>query len=411
MVPRLLAVYAIAFGLILAVVATVGDPTGGQVAAAVVAGAVGAALVLILGRRTQLDIDRNADQLTRRATDAEARADRSEEERRLLEQVLAVVRQGVVLVGEDDVIAFANQAAHEMVRPADKLSTLVPRGLQKLVRQARLEQTVAEGDMEYGSPVRTLRAAAVLFPADKRVLVTITDVTVNNRIESVRRDFVAAASHELKTPVSAMLASAEALNLALARDPEAAQRFAVQVERSAQQLARLVSDLLDLSRVESTLMVAEPVRVDQLVEAEVNRMRTSADEAGIHLGLEATPVQVAGNPQDLRLAIRNLIDNALRHTLRGGSVEVTVSAGNGRCLVAVTDTGEGIPRRELPRIFERFYRVDNARSRATGGTGLGLAIVKHVAEGHAGTVTVESELGAGSVFRIDLPASVETSGS
>lgn len=403
-VPRLLVAYAVSLLVILAAVWNAGNPVAGLLAGIVVASLVGGAWIFLVGRRLQAEADQFGDQLTRQVTEAESRAHRAEEERRLLEQVLAVVRQGVVLVGEDDVIAYANAAAHEMVRPGEKLATLVPRGLQRLVRQARLEQAVAEGDMEYGSPVRTLRAAAVIFPADKRVLVTITDVTVNNRIELVRRDFVAAASHELKTPVAAMLATAEALNLALTRDPASAERFAIQVERSAQQLARLVKDLLDLSRVESAVMEAEPVRVDQLVEAEVSRLRPTADEAGTILSLKATPVQVAGNPQDLRLAVRNLLDNALRHTPQGGSVTVTVSEHVGRCLIAVNDTGEGIPQRELPRIFERFYRVDSARSRATGGTGLGLAIVKHVAEGHAGSVTVESELGVGSTFRIDLPA-------
>jgi signal transduction histidine kinase len=113
-----------------------------------------------------------------------------------------------------------------------------------------------------------------------------------------------------------------------------------------------------------------------------------------------------GSRPDLALAVRNLLDNAIRHTSRGGSISVRVSAHNGRCHIIVADTGEGIPSRELPRIFERFYRVDSARSRATGGTGLGLAIVKHVAEGHRGEVSVESELGAGSRFRIDLPAYV-----
>ncbi|MEX0700149.1 MAG: ATP-binding protein [Acidimicrobiia bacterium] len=404
--PRLLAAYAVAFNLILAVVLWV-DSSAGRVVGVIIGGLAGAALILVEGRRLQGEADRLNERMDRETSEAEDRARRAEEERRLLEQVLAVVRQGVVLVGEDDVIAYANQAALELVRPAEKLATLVPRRLQRLVRQARLDQTVAEGDMEHGSPVRTLRAAAVLFPADKRVLITITDVTANNRIEAVRRDFVAAASHELKTPVAAMLASAEALNLALTRDPASAQRFAVQVERSAQQLARLVSDLLDLSRVESTVIEAEPVRVDQLVQAEVSRLQGTADEAGCHLGLEAEPVRVAGNPHDLRLAVRNLLDNALRHTSSAGSVTVTVLTRDGRCAIAVSDSGEGIPQRELPRIFERFYRVDSARSRSTGGTGLGLAIVKHVAEGHGGTVTVESELGVGSSFRIDLPALVD----
>ena len=401
---RLLFAYLLAFSLTL--VAVVPEANAKQLVTVAGAGLIGAGLVYVIGKRLQRRVEATEERLTADANTARAVANRAEEDRRLLEQVLAVVRQGVVLVGEDDVIAYANPAANELIRPADRLSGLVPHGLQTLVRQARVEQSVTEGDLEYGSPVRTLRAAAVLFPADKRVLVTITDVTASNRMEAIRRDFVAAASHELKTPVASILASTEALALALARDPASAERFVTQVERSARQLAKLVSDLLDLSRVESSTMEAETVEVGPMVEAEVARVRGAAAEAEVALGLQTAPVTVMGSRPDLALAVRNLLDNAIRHTARGGSISVTVSAHHGRCHITVADTGEGIPRRELPRIFERFYRVDSARSRATGGTGLGLAIVKHVAEGHRGEVSVESELGAGSKFRIDLPAHV-----
>jgi signal transduction histidine kinase len=401
---KLLVAYSLAFSLTLAVVVP-GAGTS-QLLRVVGAGLIGAVLIYVIGTRFQSRVEANSERLSREADASQTVADRAEEDRRLLEQVLAVVRQGVVLVGEDDVIAYTNPAANELIKPSDRLSSLVPHGLQTLVRQARVEQRVTEGDLEYGSPVRMLRAAAVLFPADKRVLVTITDVTTSNRMEAIRRDFVAAASHELKTPVASILASTEALGLALARDPASAERFATQVERSARQLAKLVSDLLDLSRVESSTMEAEPVDVAPMVEAEVARARGAAAEAEITLSVEAERVAVLGSRPDLALAVRNLLDNAIRHTARGGSISVTVSASNGRCRITVADTGEGIPRRELPRIFERFYRVDTARSRVTGGTGLGLAIVKHVAEGHLGEVTVESELGVGSKFRIDLPAYV-----
>jgi signal transduction histidine kinase len=399
---KLLGAYGLAFSLILAAVLP-GARTG-QVPRVIGAGLLGAGLVYALGKRFQNRIEARAELLTNAVNTAQAVADRADEDRRLLEQVLAVVRQGVVVVGEDDVIAYTNPAADELIRPSDRLSSLVPHGLQTLVRQARAEQEVAEGDLEYGNPVRTLRAAAVLFPADKRVLVTITDVTTSNRMEAIRRDFVAAASHELKTPVASILASTEALGLALARDPASAERFATQVERSARQLAKLVSDLLDLSRVESSTMEAEPVDVAPIVEAEVARARGAAADAGVGLSVKADRVAVMGSGPDLALAVRNLLDNAIRHTPRGGTISVTASAHNGRCHITVADSGEGIPRRELPRIFERFYRVDSARSRTTGGTGLGLAIVKHVAEGHRGEVSVESELGVGSKFRMDLPA-------
>ncbi|HEX5671751.1 MAG TPA: ATP-binding protein [Acidimicrobiia bacterium] len=398
----LLLAYSLTFSLTLA--AVVAGAGTGQLVGVVGAGVIGAGLVFAIGRGFEHRVETRSELLAGEVNTARAVADRAEEDRRLLEQVLAVVRQGVVLVGEDDVIAYTNPAANELIRPSDRLSSLVPHGLQTLVRQARVEQSVTEGDLEYGSPVRMLRAAAVLFPADKRVLLTITDVTTSNRMEAIRRDFVAAASHELKTPVASIIASTEALGLALAHDPASAERFATQVERSARQLAKLVSDLLDLSRVESSTMEAESVDVGQMVEAEVARARAVAAGVEVDLSVEGDRVAVMGSRPDLALAVRNLLDNALRHTSRGGSISVTVSASNGRCHITVADTGEGIPRRELPRIFERFYRVDSARSRTTGGTGLGLAIVKHVVEGHRGEVSVESELGVGSRFRIDLPA-------
>jgi signal transduction histidine kinase len=370
---------------------------------AAAAGLAGAAAIFLVARSWERRYRQRAADLGGRLRAAQAAASGAGEEARLLEQVLAVVRQGVLLVGEDDLVAYANPAAHDLVRVSDRLVTLVPHGLQRLVRQARIDQAAAEGEMEHGSPPRILRAAAVVFPADKRVLVTISDVTESNRIEAVRRDFVAAASHELKTPVAAVQASAEALGLALQRDPASAQRFAGQVERSAQQLSRLVGDLLDLSRLESSEPSEGRVSLAPVVEAEVNRIGSQAEEAGVTISVRSQPVEVVGSSQDLGLAVRNLLDNAIRHTGRGGAVVVSVRSEQPGAVIEVADTGEGIPRRELPRIFERFYRVDTARSRSTGGTGLGLAIVKHVAERHGGAVTVDTELGVGSTFRITLP--------
>jgi two-component system sensor histidine kinase SenX3 len=143
-----------------------------------------------------------------------------------------------------------------------------------------------------------------------------------------------------------------------------------------------------------------------LAEDEAERVAASAKQSGVHLDVEADEVTVTGNPADLGLAVRNLLENAVRHTPPEGSIRLGVFVDGQEAVVSVADTGEGIPQRDLPRIFERFYRVDAARSRATGGTGLGLAIVRHVAEGHEGSVTVESELGVGSTFRLRLPLPV-----
>jgi two-component system, OmpR family, sensor histidine kinase SenX3 len=183
-------------------------------------------------------------------------------------------------------------------------------------------------------------------------------------------------------------------------------RFAAQLEREALRLSRIVSDLLDLSRLETGSTLDEEVALEAILRDEVERFETSAREAGVELAIDGASVpRVHGSVRDLALMVRNLVDNAIRYTRPGGRVEVAMTREDRDVVLTVSDNGLGIPSRELPRIFERFYRVDRARSRETGGTGLGLSIVKHVAENHGGSVEVESELGRGSTFRVRLPAS------
>jgi two-component system sensor histidine kinase SenX3 len=147
----------------------------------------------------------------------------------------------------------------------------------------------------------------------------------------------------------------------------------------------------------------DPLNLDHMVREELERIRSLAEERGIVLSIEVSPVDVAGSRRDIAIAVRNLLDNAVRYTGQGGTIATDLSSINGDAVLRIRDTGEGIPSRDLERVFERFYRVDNARARATGGTGLGLAIVKHVIESHGGSVEVHSELGAGSTFTVRLP--------
>lgn len=328
-------------------------------------------------------------------------------QREVLEQALQAVRQGIVVVSADDAIVFTNPASEQLIRPGATLSRLAPHILQSLVRKAREQRETLEQEVEIGHPARLVVATASHLD-DRGVLLVLNDVTESRRVESVRRDFVAAASHELKTPIAAVLASVEALQLALERDPAAAESFAFQIETSARQLGRLVADLLDLSRLEAQPASQDEVRVDELVKEELASMSDRARAAGIELASQTVPVTVSGSRPDLGLALRNLLDNALRHTPRGGKVRVEVAADPSAVTLEVVDTGEGISSRDLPRIFERFYRVDSARSRATGGTGLGLAIVRHVVESHGGTIKVESGLGEGTTFSIRLRATNQT---
>jgi signal transduction histidine kinase len=373
---------------------------------ALLAGASAGILVLWLGTRPFLA--RMEAEAKAAATAAQATSQLAsdyQERWRSLDLVLAAVPQGLILV-EGDLVTYANPAARVLLGMVpDRLGGISPVALQRVVREARADGRQVAASVEHGLPPRRLQLIAVPLSERDQVVAFASDVTRPHRTDAMRRDFVAAASHELKTPVAAILASAETLQLALDHEPESARKFAVQVESSARQLAGLVNDLLDLSRLESDLSPRHPLRLDRLAEDEADRVAASAKESGVNLEVEADEVTITGNAADLGLAVRNLLENAVRHTPPNGHVRLRVMEEGSQAVVSVVDTGERIPQRDLPRIFERFYRVDSARSRTTGGTGLGLAIVRHVAEGHDGSVTVESELGVGSTFRLSLPRS------
>ncbi|NNC93788.1 MAG: hypothetical protein HKN80_14995 [Acidimicrobiia bacterium] len=234
-------------------------------------------------------------------------------------------------------------------------------------------------------------------------MVVLRDVTERRNVEAMRSDFVADASHELKTPVASIQAAAETLVRAIDEDPAAARRFASQVHVTAVRLSQLVTDLLDLSRVESERLEPKEVDLGRLIAKELDRLADRAEVMGIELVADAEPVVVLAGRKDVRLAVRNLLENALAYTEPGGAVTVSTRRRESKAVISVADTGIGIPGRDVARIFERFYRVDDARNRDTGGTGLGLAIVRHVAEAHGGSVDVESELGVGSTFTIGIP--------
>lgn len=321
-----------------------------------------------------------------------------------LEVVLGALSQATILFDRDDRVVYANASASTILGAVpNELSGLAPLQLQNAVREARESRVQVSRVLDHGSPTRRLRAVATPFAGDDRVLLAVDDITERERTDAIRRDFVANASHELKTPVSTIIASSEALRIALDRGDSSATGFAARIEDSARQLDRLVGDLLDLSRLEKDQPELEPVHIDQLVREEVERLKGEAEEKGLTVELASEPVTAMINHRDLAIAIRNLLDNAVRYTSAGGSIVVTVGRDDGHVLISIEDSGEGIPTRDIERVFERFYRVDSARSRATGGTGLGLSIVKHVAESHGGSVSVESELGLGSTFTIRLP--------
>jgi signal transduction histidine kinase len=335
-----------------------------------------------------------------------ARLEVSEAERDSASTILTSMEEGVLLFGAEGDTRFANGAAeaHLGAKPSS-IDGLLPLGLQRIARRAADEGTAMVTEAETGAPARVLRGFAA--PAgDGAVVVVLRDITETRRLDQIRHDFVANASHELKTPAASIQAAAETIGTAAGEDPSVIPRFASQLEREAARLSRIVSDLLDLSRLESGSQLDESVALDAIVRDEGERFEEPAAEAGVGLAVRADSIpRVRGSSRDLALLVRNLVDNAIRYTRPGGKVNVDLTSDEGDVILAIVDTGLGIPSRDLPRIFERFYRVDRARSRETGGTGLGLSIVKHVAENHGGRVEVTSELGQGTRFEVRLPAS------
>ena len=329
--------------------------------------------------------------------------------------VIDALPVAVAVCDADDDVVLANRSAAELgVVRGDRL--LVPE-LRSLVRDTRRDRLAREVDVDLAVArlVRVPEAVRVrLAPVGRvgHVALLVEDVTEARRVEAVRRDFVANVSHELKTPVGAMGLLAEALADA-AGDPVAVRRFAGRMQTESERLARLVQELIDLSRLQGADPLPEQqlVQVDRVVAEAVDRARTVAAAAGITLvrGGERG-LTVSGSEAQLATALGNLIENAVHYSPHGTRVAVAVRQSDGVVEVSVTDEGIGIPERDLERVFERFYRADPARSRATGGTGLGLAIVKHIATNHGGEVSVWSVEGSGSTFTLRLPPARATAG-
>ncbi len=323
--------------------------------------------------------------------------------------VLAVLRSGGIVLDSSDAVVKASSTAlaHGLVREHE----LVHAELLAMARAVRRDGQIREAEMDLArGPLGagTLHVGARVAPIGSDfVLLLVEDHTQQRRLEAVRRDFVVNVSHELKTPVGGLALLAEAV-LDANDDPEAVARFATRMTTETGRLTRLVSEIVDLSRLQVADALADPVPVDvgECARAAVDESRLVAQERQVELTAAAGPgeLQVYGDRDLLTTAVRNLVTNAISYSDNGTRVAVGVGRDDGVVEVTVTDQGQGIPREEQERIFERFYRIDAARSRATGSTGLGLAIVKHVCATHGGDVTVWSEEGRGSTFTMRLPA-------
>ena len=327
--------------------------------------------------------------------------------------VLAVLRSSGIVVDSADAVVKASPSAVALglVRETE----LVHAELRHLARQVRRDGVIRESELELArGPLgrgRLTMGVRVAPLGGSHVLLLLDDRTQARRVEEIRRDFVANVSHELKTPVGGLALLAEAVEGA-ADDPEAVERFAQRMRVEATRLTRLVQEIVDLSRLQVADTLHEPVIVDvaEVAAEAVERSRLVADAKGIEIATALdSAVHVFGDRELLITAVSNLVGNAIAYSGNDTKVAVAVhDADHGIVEVAVTDQGQGIPEHEQQRIFERFYRVDPARSRATGGTGLGLAIVKHVCANHGGEVTVWSEEGRGSTFTMRLPAAPES---
>jgi two-component system sensor histidine kinase SenX3 len=245
--------------------------------------------------------------------------------------------------------------------------------------------------------------------SSRLVLALVEDRTRERRVEAIRRDFVANVSHELKTPVGALNLLAEAVQEA-AGDPEAVTRFAGRMQTESARLTKLVQQIIELSRLQGDdpLENPGPVDINAVIETAVDRCRIDAEGRDIKLVVKTEPgLEVLGSTDQLAMAIGNLVENAINYSPDGTRVAVAAQPIGDLVEVTVSDQGVGIPSSDLERVFERFYRVDRARSRETGGTGLGLSIVKHIASIHGGDVRVWSVEGQGSTFTVRLPLRLE----
>jgi two-component system sensor histidine kinase SenX3 len=340
------------------------------------------------------------------ATETERRARAAKAENRL-SWALGAIAHGVVIFDERGSVVYRNDPAASFLA-ARHSDALVEEAISSLAGDALRGRRV-ERELElFGPPRRILNVRAVPLADPARpsgVLVIVEDTSERRRLENVRRDFVANISHELKTPVGALALLAE--TLLDEHDPDVARRLAERLANEAFRVARTIDDLLELSRLEVAAAPAtEQLPVATFVSEAVDRVEPAAEQRGIEFAVEEAPTRltVIGERRQLVSAVTNLLDNAVKYSEPGSTVEVRARTDGTWVDVTVRDHGIGIPRRDLERIFERFYRVDRARSRETGGTGLGLAIVRHVASNHRGEVRVESREGVGSTFTLRLPA-------
>ncbi|OWK46537.1 sensor histidine kinase [Fimbriiglobus ruber] len=360
--------------------------------------------------------------MTDRLAESFAQVDR---DRKQLRTILSGMVEGVVALDNEMRVLFANERATQLLESAQ--DQIVGRKLWEVTRQRAVQQA-AEKALAGAGPYReeldwtgaadksmVVYASRLPGPNSPGAVMVLHDITEIRRLERLRQDFVANVSHELKTPLANIKSSVEVLLDGAAEDPVTRSMFLSEIDIQAERLNALVADLLSLARIESgtAILEFEAVAVEDAVHACLDRHRTRAEVKGLSLSgvaLGGCPPTLAvwADEEALAQILDNLVDNAIKYTPRAGRVTVRWEATAEQVSVEVDDTGIGIPERDVPRVFERFYRVDKARSREMGGTGLGLAIVKHMAQTMNGSVRVAaSEVNKGTTFRVCLPRAAD----
>jgi two-component system phosphate regulon sensor histidine kinase PhoR len=337
--------------------------------------------------------------------------------------VLSSMVEGVLALDNDERIIHLNRAAADLFQVSPE--AVEGRRIQEVVRKADLQRFVervlsttgpVEGDvvLHGAEGDRFLQAHGTALQDGEGqnigVLIVLNDVTRLHRLENIRRDFVANVSHELKTPITGIKGSVETLLDGAVERPDDAERFLGIIAKQAERLNAIIDDLLDLSRIEQgqdeKAIELLPSSIRAVLQSAMHACDIKARDKSIDLVLSCDPGLLADiNPQLLEQAIINLVDNAIKYSDAGGAVWIEARSDERQTVIEVRDQGCGIAAEHLPRLFERFYRVDKARSRRAGGTGLGLSIVKHIVQAHRGRVTVDSQPGRGSTFSIFLPNS------
>jgi two-component system, OmpR family, phosphate regulon sensor histidine kinase PhoR len=373
-------------------------------------------LFLVLSREKRKS-DAHAAELRDGAAKLAAQAANYQQKLRALSDISAA---GILMLNERGSVLHANTTAERLFNTTSEgvvghslIQATLSSDLQEFVLTASsLAQPRTRDFQMPGAHGRILRAS--LYPptvglsgAPESMLVVV-DVTELRRLETIRRDFVANVSHELRTPLASIRAMAETLHEGALDDKEVADKFLSTIVQEADRLARISEDLLILSDAESKPAEKTDVDLAALAQAVVHRFLSQGHESGLTLTLDTEgPVMLHASQDQMEQVVINLVSNALRYTPRGGSVSVHTKKLGAAVMLQVSDTGIGIMQEDLPRIFERFYRVDKARSRASGGTGLGLSIVKNIVEAHGGEVRVTSEYNHGSTFTVIIPSAEE----